>query len=326
MNRKGGVKLILSIIFIILILVGIVSIFYFMSKPKINCVESSEDDFVFRFPIPGTVTMAGGKQTGAENHKFVNGEKIPVCCADVETSEGRKFKDCINLNYGEEKKGYKVVWEEVNGELLKFAESITEGELECIYNFDEFGEQSGRYCYDPNEEELNEEEKYYKNLTTQFPECDKLSNNRSEIFFEYYELSKREECYVEKAVSYENVSICDYIFSDGNYIRGSANTKELCYVSVAQKTENIEICDKFYDNNFSVTWSDYCYKLLIDKFEDPFECYDKMKRNFKDDILFFDQANQDYCFYYFVVFKEGNKSLCEYMVEDEERKEECLSS
>jgi len=267
MDKKGGIKIILSILVIILILIGIASIFYFMSKPKINCPKSSEDDYVLRFPIPKTATIAGGKQTGAENYKFVTGEKVLVCCAEVETSDGRRFKDCINSNYGEEKKDYKVVWEEINGELVKFAESITEGELECIYDFDESGEQSGRYCYDPNEE-LEETE---REEPTSLSDCQSITDQY-----------QKDSCYREIANLKEDKTICADIQTDF--------VQSLCYSDVACETGDVSICEMF-EKELSPTHADtvLCYKCVAIKNNDISLC-EKIKDNYFKSNCYMDIA------------------------------------
>ena len=146
MNKKGTLKiffLVALIIVVLIVAIGLIS--YFMNKGKTPCPLTPDDQVILRMPLPGT--LAGGKQTGAEDHTFVNSETISVCCADVSSgpSPEREFKDCIHYNEGG-KQDYQVVWERKNGKLVKIKENLPWQGAQCVYDFDESGEWSGRWC------------------------------------------------------------------------------------------------------------------------------------------------------------------------------------
>ena len=67
-----------------------------MNKGKTPCLLTPDDEVILRLPLPGL--LAGGKQVGAENYKFVNGVTSSVCCANVKSADNREFKDCIHNN------------------------------------------------------------------------------------------------------------------------------------------------------------------------------------------------------------------------------------
>ncbi len=314
MNNKGSFKVFLIVVLVIVVLLGILfGISHFTNKGEISCPKTPEDQITLRIPLQGV--MAGGKQTGAETHKFVNGESVSVCCADVKSADGRDFKDCIH--YTEEgKQDYQVVWEKKNGVLNKIKEDLPWQGSQCIYNFDGSGEWSGRYCYDPNEQIATETQpstnqkdnqqvpdtpkSYYDTLTTPYSECDNLQYD-----------SDKEKCYKEKAIEKKDISICDYIKPKESWSYYSA--RDNCYYEVAYRIPDITICDKISDDSQIAEQKDRCYITLVNYLSSVSDCDNKIQT----------QKMKNACYKHFAC-RNNDNSLCDNIIGDEVNKESCI--
>tara|TARA_Y100000310_G_scaffold220343_1_gene221852 strand:- start:684 stop:1799 length:1116 start_codon:yes stop_codon:yes gene_type:complete len=249
MNKKGSFKVFLIVVLVIAVLLGILfGASYFMNKGKISCPSTPEGQTIFRLPLQGI--LAGGKQTGAETHKFVNGESVSVCCADVKSADGRDFKDCIH--YDEEgKQDYQVVWEKKSGALTKIKEDLPWQGSQCIYDFNGNDETwTGRYCYDPNKQTEPETQKEPTSLS----DCQSITDQY-----------QKDSCYRKIAKLKEDKSICADIQTDF--------VQSLCYSDVACETGDVSICEMF-ENELSPTHADTttCYECVAVKNNDGSLC------------------------------------------------------
>ena len=262
MDKRGNLKVVLIVFLVLALLVGIFFVvFHFKNKGSVSCEETPEGESILRMPLANT--LAGGKQTGAEIHEFVNGEKISVCCADVISGDERKFKDCIHYNV-QGKQDYQVVWEEKNGFLVKIKEDLPWQGSQCTYDFEEDGETwSGRFCYDPNEEQESE----VKENLTSLADCPTIAGYERDSCYKDIAILKKDKsicaqiqidyvqsiCYREVACETGDVSICE-MFEDELGITNSQTSA--CYACVAIKTNNGSLCAKISGNPSS---RDLCY-------------------------------------------------------------------
>jgi len=264
MNNKGSFKVFLVVVLIIVVLLGILfGASYFMNKGKISCPSTPEGQTIFRLPLEGV--LAGGKQTGAETHKFVNGESISVCCADVKSADGRDFKDCIHYNE-EAKQDYQVVWEKKSGALTKIKEDLPWQGSQCIYDFDGDDKTwSGRYCYDPNKKPEPEKE------PTSLSNCQGMTDQY-----------KKDSCYRKIAKSQRDKSICADIQTDF--------VQSLCYSDVACETGDVSICEMFEEQKSPTNANTVlCYKCVAKKNND-IELCETIKDNYVQADCYIDIA------------------------------------
>lgn len=297
MNKKGGIGIVILVIVIIMSL-GFAGYKYISIGGEVYCEKTPEDVMIFRLPLSGT--LAGGKQTGAESHTFVNGETISVCCADVVSgpTPEREFKDCIHYDK-EGEQDYQVVWEKKDGDHIKIKEYLPWQGYPCTYSFDELGDWT-RYCGEPEttvEPQTEEEpEEKLEIPQTPFPECDNLP-----------EVWDRDECYAEKALEARDITVCDYISSKEDWEHFSE--KFDCYSRIALYEADPSICDLISDDSKITDQKDRCYLQLIGQLEDASFCEDEIEL----------QRNKDSC-YCVMCTKTG--SYCENIV-DENKREVC---
>lgn len=301
MNKKGGVGIVILVI-VIVIGLSIGGYFMFFSKGLsvgVSCPKTPEDQMIFRMPLPGM--FAGGKQIGAEKHKFVNGETISVCCAEVTSSDNRELKDCIHYNK-ENEQDYQVVWERENGQYVKIKESLPWQGLQCIYNFDDAGEWSGRVCEDPNEKPEQE--------ATSKEDCEIISDTQTRDVCYYNVFVKQEKvesledcnkmavkkflkeaCYAKVAELKGDKTICPEIQTE--------STKSVCYSDVACVTGDISICEMFETEKSPTNAATVlCYKCVAKKLDDESVC-EKIKDNYVRSDCYMD-----------IAYEKNDASLC----------------
>jgi len=256
MNNKGAAGWIIAIIIIAL---AVASYFLFFSNgEKVNCPVTPEGESVIRMPLSGI--MAAGKQTGAETHELITVGKISLCCAEVESSDGRGFKDCIRTK-GEE--FYEITWEIKNQNLIKVREVVPWQGLTCYYNFDEKGDWV-RSCLDEKEEIPVEEPEY-----NSIEECYALTSE-----------SSRYLCYEEVAGKTGDISICEIIESEkGKYYSSTG----YCYYLVAKYRNDGTLCAKIFDSHYKTL----CYDYFEDESFDPNSAFSVTDLNCGDMVATF---------------------------------------
>ena len=301
MNKKGSFKVFLIVASIIIVLIGV---FYFLNKGEIPCPRTPDDQTILRLPLSGI--LAGGKQTGAETHKFANGERISVCCANVEsTYYNRAFKDCLHYNK-EGKQDYQVVWEKKDNSLILIKEIAPWQGKQCIYNFDNAGQMSGRLCEDP------EETKKVTNPTSE-SDCESVSDSIKDL------------CYYNWFVKQKNAKSledCDKITTEEQITENQRTLKESCYLDVAELKGDKSICEMIktdyrkelcYTNVVRVTGDTSICEAHEDYTRKRDDCYEDIAIA-KNDESFCAEINQDYAkrddCYIIIAYKKGDTSIC----------------
>ncbi len=237
MNKKGVMGWIIAIVIIALAVASYFILFF--NNGGISCPITPEGEAVIRMPLSGIIAV--GKQTGAENHELITVGKISLCCAEVESSEGRGFKDCIRT---EDEEFYGITWEIKNRNLVKVREVVPWQGLTCYYDFDSKGDWV-RSCQD-EEEEINIEKPEYNSIE----ECENLQDTSRSI------------CYYEVACKTGDVSICEMFEEEKGYSHASTTT---CYSCVAVTNEDGALCNKVFDNYLRSK----CYENFEEESFDP---------------------------------------------------------
>ena len=238
MDKKGAVGWIIVIIIVALIIASY--FLFFFNSDRVSCPVTPEGEAVIRMPLSGI--MAVGEQTGAENHELVTVGKISLCCAEVESYDGRGFKDCIRTK---DEEFYEITWEIKNEDLIKVREVVPWQGLTCYYDFDSKGDWV-RSCQD-KEEEINIEKPEYNSIE----ECNSLE----------YESSKY-LCYEEVAGKTGDISICETIESERGKYHASTGS---CYYQVAKYKNDGTLCTKIFDSHYK----SLCYDFFEDESFDP---------------------------------------------------------
>lgn len=199
-------------------------------------------------------------KTGSESYKFVNGETISVCCADVSSSDNREFKDCIQYVSKDMIGNYHVSWEKKNGRLIKILEEVIWQGYNCLYYFDETGEWT-RQC-----DGIKGDVKEPRSLEKAILECD----NKGDVY-------ARDGCYEDIAMEFGDSSVCFKIsdkLSSGWCSEAVVRINDRIKIIIEEKDPSI--CEE----GLSADEDHYCYFMASKELNDPLIC------DFIDDVYF----------------------------------------
>jgi len=133
----------------LLIIMGGIYFFFFMEistgESEAETGESLTCNVGNIITIPTPYGVAGGPVTGIETHSLKNEESKELCCSNVETSGGRKFKVCSRADENNIIQ-YDVIWELVNGKYSKIREVVPQFGGSCIYTYDSNEQIESRVC------------------------------------------------------------------------------------------------------------------------------------------------------------------------------------
>lgn len=219
MDKKGAIGWIIAIVIVALVVASY--FLFFFNNGQVSCSITPEGEAVIRMPLFGI--MALGEQTGAETHELITVGEISLCCAEVESSDGRGFKDCIRTR---DEEFYEITWEIKNGNLIKVREVVPWQGLTCYYDFDSKGDWV-RSCQD--EEEIGIEKPEYNSVK----DCENLQDPSRSI------------CYGDVACKTGNISICEMFEEEKGYSYSSTSS---CYSCVAVTNGDGTLCSKVFDN------------------------------------------------------------------------------